>query len=110
LQLLFNDWYINDETIIGISEEVAKSIDIIRETGLGLRLHLNIRKTKIFWPSGDRIKLRKGLFPSDIGILLSGVKLLGGAVSRYRGFIEKVTIKRAVRVVELMYLLHQSRD
>jgi hypothetical protein len=110
LQLLFNDWYINDETIIGISEEVAKSIDIIRETGLGLRLHLNIRKTKIFWPSGDRIKLRKGLFPSDIGIPLSGVKLLGGAVSRYRGFIEKVTIKRAVRVVELMYLLHQSRD
>jgi hypothetical protein len=108
--LLLHVWYLDDGTIIGDSEEVAKSLDIIRATGPGLGLHLNIRKTEIFWPSCDGSKLRKGLFPSDIGRPLSGVKLLGGAVSRDRGFIEDVAMKRAVRVVELMHLLPKLRD
>jgi hypothetical protein len=47
-KLLFHAWYLDDGTIIGNSEEVAKSLDIIRKVGLGLGLHLNIRKTKIF--------------------------------------------------------------
>jgi hypothetical protein len=109
-KLLFHAWYLDDGTIIGDSEEVAKSLDIIRETGPGLGLLLNIRKTEVFWPSCDGSKLRKGLFPSDIGRPLSGVKLLGGAVSRDRGFIEDVAMKRVVRVVELMHLLPKLRD
>jgi hypothetical protein len=44
-KLLFHAWYFNDETIIGDSEKVAKSINIIRETRPGLGLQLNIRKT-----------------------------------------------------------------
>src|SRR6266487_829484 len=104
-KLLFHAWYFDDETIIGDSEEVAKSLDIIRETGPGLGLLLNIRKTEIFWPSCDGRKLHKGLFPSDIGRPLSGVKLLGGAVSRDKYFIEEVAMKRAVRAVELIHLL-----
>jgi hypothetical protein len=32
---------------IGDLEEVAKSLDIIRETGPGLEIHLNIHKMKI---------------------------------------------------------------
>jgi hypothetical protein len=99
-KLLFHAWYLDDGTIIGDSGEVAKSLDIIRETGPGLGLQLNIRKTEIFWPSCDGSKLRKGLFPSDIGRPLFGVKLFGGAVSRDKGFIEEVAMKRAVRVVE----------
>ena len=38
------------------------------------------------------------------------MKLLGGAVSRDRGFIEEVARKRAVRAVELMHLLPKLRD
>ncbi|PNY08524.1 hypothetical protein L195_g005051 [Trifolium pratense] len=87
------------------SREVAKALDIIRETGPKLGLTLNIRKTEIFWPSCDGSKLREGWSPSDIGRSMLGVKLLGGAVSRDKGFIEGVTVKRAVRTIELMHLL-----
>jgi hypothetical protein len=51
---------------IGDLEEVAKSLDIIRETGPGLEIHLNIHKMKIYWLSCDRSKLHKGLFPADV--------------------------------------------
>ncbi|MCI42906.1 hypothetical protein A2U01_0064143, partial [Trifolium medium] len=56
-KLFLHAWYLDDETIIGDSAEVAKSLDIIRETGPGLGLHLNIRKMEIFWPSCDGSKL-----------------------------------------------------
>jgi len=39
-----------------------------------------------------------------------GVKLLGGAVSRDKGFIEELAMKRASRAAELMHLLPQLRD
>ncbi|KAL4583664.1 hypothetical protein LXL04_008246 [Taraxacum kok-saghyz] len=71
-------------------------IDIIRVTGPTLGLELNIKKTEIFWPSCDGRKLREGLFPVDIRRPSLGVKLLGGAVSRDRGFISELAMKRAV--------------
>ncbi|KAK2400724.1 hypothetical protein QL285_050395 [Trifolium repens] len=83
-KLLLHAWYLDDGTIVGDSREVAKALDIIRETCPGLGLDLNIRKTGIFKPSCDGNKLREGLFPSDIGRPTLGVKLLGGAVSRSR--------------------------
>jgi hypothetical protein len=109
-KLLLHAWYLDDGTIVGDSRDVAKALDIIREISPGLGLHLHIRKTEIFWPSCDGNKLREGLFPSDIGRPTLGVKLLGGAVSRDKGFIKGVAMKRAVRAVELMHLLPQLKD
>ncbi|GAU39704.1 hypothetical protein TSUD_274980 [Trifolium subterraneum] len=109
-KLLLHAWYLDDGIVVGDSREVAKALDIIRETGPGLGLDLNIRKTEIFWPSCDGNKLREGLFPSDIGRPMLGVKLLGGAVSRDKCFIEGVAMKRAVRVIELMHLPPRLRD
>lgn len=61
--LLLNPWYLGDETIIRDSHNVAKSIDIIRETGPGLGLEFNIRKNEIIWPSCGGSKLHENLFP-----------------------------------------------
>ncbi|KAK2402696.1 hypothetical protein QL285_052193 [Trifolium repens] len=108
--LLLHAWYLDDGTVIGNSREVAKALDIIREIGPRLGLVLNIRKTEIFWPSYDGNKLCDELFPSDIGRPTLGVKLLGGAVSRDKCFIEGVAMKRVVRAVEFMHLLPQLRD
>ncbi|KAK2455796.1 hypothetical protein QL285_003218 [Trifolium repens] len=108
--LLLHAWYLDDGTIVGDSMEVAKTLDIIREMGPRLGLDLNIRKTELFWPSCDGNKLRDGLFPSDIGRPMLGVKLLGGAVSRDKCFIEGVAMKRAIKAVELMQLLPRLRD
>ena len=105
-KLLLHAWYLDDRTLVGDLEEVAKALDIIRVVGP----ELNIRKTEIFWPSCDGNKHHGGLFPAEIGRLTLGVKLLGGAVSRDKGFIEGLTMKRVSRAVELMHLLPQLRD
>ncbi|GJX82131.1 putative reverse transcriptase domain-containing protein [Tanacetum coccineum] len=108
--LLFHAWYLDDGMIIRDTKEVAKSIDIIRAEGPRLGLELNIKKTEVFWPSCNGVKVKDGLFPRDIGRLMLGVKLLRGAVSRDAGFISSLAVKRASRVVELMSLLLRLRD
>ncbi|GKE81102.1 putative reverse transcriptase domain-containing protein, partial [Tanacetum coccineum] len=80
-KLLLHAWYLDDGTVIGDSKEAAKVLDIIKVSGLGLGLELNIKKTEIFWPSCNGMKLCEGLFSVDIRRLSLGVKLLGGAVS-----------------------------
>ena len=63
-KLLLHAWYLDDGTVIGDSEEVARVLDIIKVNGPGLGLELNIKKTEIFWPSCNGTKLREGLFLS----------------------------------------------
>ncbi|GKC56996.1 putative reverse transcriptase domain-containing protein [Tanacetum coccineum] len=109
-KLLLHAWYLDDGTTIGDSEEVAKVLDIIKVSGPGLGLELNIKKTKIFWPSCNGMKLRKGLFPVDIRRPSSGVKLLRGAVSRDADFISGLAMRRSTNDVDLMSLLPQLHD
>ena len=109
-KLLLHAWYLDDGTVIGDTEEVARVLDIIRATGPVLGLELNIKKTELFWPSCDGRKLREGLFPNDIGRPSLGVKLLGGAVSRDAGFISGLAKKRATRAVDMTRLLPQLGD
>ncbi|XP_021985363.1 uncharacterized protein LOC110881398 [Helianthus annuus] len=109
-KLLLQAWYLDDGTVIGGSEEVARVLDIIRVSGPTLGLELNIKKTELFWPSCDGSKFREGLFPKDIGRPLMGVKLLGGAVSRVASLIRGLAKKRAAKVVDLMRLLPKLGD
>ncbi|XP_076950775.1 putative WRKY transcription factor 39 [Bidens hawaiensis] len=115
--LPFHAWYIDDGTIIGKAEEVARALGIIRSEGASLGLRLNIRKTEIFWPSCDDSKKVSGLFPGEISRPVMGVKLLGGVVSRDAGFypFKKLTQKPTRAAVEschriLSLLLLQSRN
>ena len=100
----------DDGSIIEDTKEVAKALDIIRAEGPRLGLVLNIKKTEVFWPSCNGMKVKDGLFPRDIKRPTLGVKLLGGAVSRDAGFISSLAMKRASRAVELMSLLPSLRD
>ncbi|GJU18614.1 putative reverse transcriptase domain-containing protein [Tanacetum coccineum] len=109
-KLLLHAWYLDDGTIIGDSEEVSRVLDIIKVSGPGLGLELNIKKTEIFWPSCNGTKLREGLFPVDIRRPSLGVKLLGGAVSREANFISGLAMRRAANAVDLMSLLLQLHD
>ncbi|GJV30569.1 putative reverse transcriptase domain-containing protein [Tanacetum coccineum] len=109
-QLLFHAWYLEDGTIIEDTKEVAKAIYIIRAERPRLGLKLNIKKTEVFWPSCNGVKVKEGLFPRDIRRPTLGVKLLGGTVSQDAGFISSLAVKRASRAVELMSLLPGLRD
>ncbi|GKD50829.1 hypothetical protein Tco_1279805, partial [Tanacetum coccineum] len=109
-KLLLHAWYLDDGTVIEDSEEVAKVLDIIKVSGPGLGLELNIKKTEIFWPSCNGMKLRGGLFHVDIWRPSSGVKLVGGAVSRNSYFISGLAMRRATNAVDLMSLPPQLHD
>nr|GEW14714.1 putative reverse transcriptase domain-containing protein [Tanacetum cinerariifolium] len=109
-QLLFHAWYLDDGMIIGDTKEVVKAINIIRAEGPRLGLELNIKKTKVFWPSCNGVKVKDGLFPRDIGRPTLGMKLLGGAVIQDTGFISSLALKMASRAVELMSLLPHLQD
>nr|GFB28767.1 reverse transcriptase domain-containing protein [Tanacetum cinerariifolium] len=104
-KLLLHASYLDDATVIGDSEEVAKVLDIINVSGPGVGLELNIKKTEIFWPSCNGTKLRKGFFPVDIQRLSSGVKPLGGVVSRDAYFTSGLAMRRAMNAIDLMSLL-----
>nr|GEW36508.1 putative reverse transcriptase domain-containing protein [Tanacetum cinerariifolium] len=75
-----------------------------------LGLKLNIKKTKIFWPSCNGMKLREDLFPVNIRRPSSGVKLLGGAVSRDAYFISGLAMRRLENPIDLMNLLSRLHD
>nr|GEV44048.1 reverse transcriptase domain-containing protein [Tanacetum cinerariifolium] len=79
-------------------------------SGPHLGLELNINKTEIFLPSFNGMKLHEGLFPVDIRRPSSGVKLLGGAVSRDADFISGLAMRRVANAVDLMSLLPQLHD
>ena len=59
-KLLLHAWYLDDGTVTGDTEEVAKVLGIIQESGPELGLELNICKTELFWPSCDSRKLQEG--------------------------------------------------
>ncbi|KAI3822707.1 hypothetical protein L1987_10303 [Smallanthus sonchifolius] len=101
-KLPFHAWYLDDGTVIGDAVQVAKALDIIGSEGPALGLRLNIRKTEVFWPTCNGVKVRPGLFPNEIGRPERGVKLLGGAVSCDASFISGLTAKRATRAVNIM--------
>ncbi|GJY61327.1 putative reverse transcriptase domain-containing protein [Tanacetum coccineum] len=92
-KLLLHAWYLDDGTIIGDSEEVSRVLDIIKVSGPDLGLELNIKKTEIFWPSCNGMKLREGLFPVDIRRPSLGVKLLEGGVSKDAYFISGLAMR-----------------
>ncbi|GJU32223.1 putative reverse transcriptase domain-containing protein [Tanacetum coccineum] len=104
-KLLLYAWYLDGGTIIGDPEEVAWVLDIINVSGPGLGLELNIKKTEIFWPSCNGVKLREGLFLVNIRRPSSDVKLLGRAVSRDINFISRMALRRSANAADLMSLL-----
>ncbi|GJW52225.1 putative reverse transcriptase domain-containing protein [Tanacetum coccineum] len=109
-KLLLHAWYLDDGTVIGDSKVVSMVLDIIKVSGPGLGLELNIKKTEIFWPSCNGVNLRAGLFPVDIQRSSLDVKLLGGAVSRDANYISGMAMRRAMTVVDFMSLVSQLHD
>ncbi|GJT68044.1 putative reverse transcriptase domain-containing protein [Tanacetum coccineum] len=51
--LSLHAWYLDDDTIVGDTMVVRKVLELIMKDGPGCGLHLNIDKTKVFWPKED---------------------------------------------------------
>lgn len=114
-------WYLDDGTIIGDTLEVAKALSIIESEGPCRGLHLNIKKTEVFWPSVDPVALLKvfsvdprsideGVFLKDIGRPSNGVKLLGGPVSLDLDYMSDIVLSRVKKTIQLMSAINKLQD
>nr|GEV97371.1 hypothetical protein [Tanacetum cinerariifolium] len=51
--LSLHAWYLDDGTIIGDTAVVGNVLELIMKDGSGPGLHINVDKTKVFWPKED---------------------------------------------------------
>nr|GEY58670.1 putative reverse transcriptase domain-containing protein [Tanacetum cinerariifolium] len=54
-------WYLDDDTIIGDTLVVRKVLELIIEDGPCCGLHLNVDKTKVFWPKETLERVTKSI-------------------------------------------------
>ncbi|XP_026383936.1 uncharacterized protein LOC113279455 [Papaver somniferum] len=106
----FHAWYLDDDTIAGDTMEVSKALKILQDDGPGYGLHLNISKTKLFWPSYDLRRDADNAFPANIGKPKDGVKLLGGPVSLDTNFCSNIVMHRVDKTIRLMDKIQELHD
>ncbi|XP_026399437.1 uncharacterized protein LOC113295303 [Papaver somniferum] len=103
-------WYLDDDTIIGDTLEVAKDLSIIETEGPCRGLHFNNTKKEVFWPSIDHRSTADGVFPADIDRPSNGVKLLGGPMSLDLNFISDMMLSRVNKTVLLLNAIKKLKD
>ncbi|GKC48716.1 putative reverse transcriptase domain-containing protein [Tanacetum coccineum] len=59
-------WYLDDGTIIGDTLVMGKVLELIIEDGPRCGLHLNVDKTKVFWPKEDPKSRLASVFSPNI--------------------------------------------
>ncbi|GKC12514.1 hypothetical protein Tco_1009296, partial [Tanacetum coccineum] len=102
--------YLDDGTIIGDTLIVGEVLKVIMEDGPGRGLHLNVDKTKVFWPKEDPRSRFTGVFPPNISRPLHGVKLLGGSASADFDFSSELVMKKVTKSIELMDVVAKIND
>nr|GEZ02886.1 hypothetical protein [Tanacetum cinerariifolium] len=108
--LCLQAWYLNDGTIVRDTLVVGKVLELITNDGSRCGLHLNIDKTKLFWPKEDPRSRLEGVFPPNISRPLYGVKLLGGPVSVDADFSSALFMKRVSKTIGLLDTIAKIND
>ncbi|GJV21600.1 retrovirus-related pol polyprotein from transposon TNT 1-94 [Tanacetum coccineum] len=103
-------WYLDDGTIVGDTLVIGKVLELITEDGPRCGLHLNVDKTKMFWPKEDPRSKLEGVFPPNISRPLHGVKLLGGPVSVDPDFSSTLVMKRVSKTIGFLDVAQLSFD
>ncbi|GJZ11706.1 ankyrin repeat-containing protein ITN1-like protein [Tanacetum coccineum] len=108
--LCLHAWYLDDGTIVGDTLVVGKVLELIIEDGPRCGLHLNVDKTKVFWPKEYLRSRLEGVFPPNISRPMHGVKLLGGPASVDFDFSSELVMKRVAKTIELMDAVARIND
>ncbi|GJU54265.1 hypothetical protein Tco_1227979 [Tanacetum coccineum] len=80
------------------------------EDGPHCGLHLNVDKTKLFWPKEDPKSRLEGIFPPNISWPVHRVKLLGGPVSADVDFGSALIMKRVSKTIGLLDAVAKIND
>ncbi|GKC41728.1 hypothetical protein Tco_1059450, partial [Tanacetum coccineum] len=108
--LSFHAWYLDGDTIIGDTLVMGEVLKLIMEDGPRHGLHLNVDKTKVFWPKEDLRSRFGGVFPPNIARPLHSVKLLGRHVNADFDFSSELVMKRVSKSIELMDVVAKLND
>ncbi|GKF93995.1 hypothetical protein Tco_0283695, partial [Tanacetum coccineum] len=103
-------WYLDDGTIVGDTLVVGKVLELIMEDVPCYGLHLNVDKTKVFWPKEYPRSKLVGVFPPNIARPMHGVKLFGGPASVNFGFSSELVMKRVAKTIVLMDAVAKIND
>nr|GEW30114.1 hypothetical protein [Tanacetum cinerariifolium] len=109
-RLSLHAWYLEDGTIVGDTMVAGMVLELIMKDGPGCSLHLNVDKTKVFWPKEDSRSRLIGIFPPNIARPLHGVKLLGGPASVDFDFCNELVMKRVAKTIRLMDAIAKIND
>ncbi|GKC27013.1 hypothetical protein Tco_1034307 [Tanacetum coccineum] len=101
---------LDDGTIIGDTLVVGEVLKVIIEDGPCRGLHLNVDKTKVFWPKEDPRSRFAGVFPPNIARPLHDVKLLGVPASADIDFSSELVMKRVAKSIKLMDVVAKIND
>ena len=70
-------WYVDDGTFVGSCSSVAGLLNQLSSIGPSHGLHLNMSKSEVFWPSGDRCFPNFPIEVQRVEDSLGGAELLG---------------------------------
>ena len=73
--LILNSWYVDDGTLMGSAEDLAKALNIIESDGPAVGLVLNRSKSLLYIPQDDVVSASP--LPPDIPVTRQGFTLLG---------------------------------
>nr|GEY42067.1 hypothetical protein [Tanacetum cinerariifolium] len=73
-------------------------------------LHLNVNKTKVFWPKEDPRSRVVGVFPPNISLPMYVVKLLCDTTSVDLDFSSELALRRVSRSIELIDVVTKLND
>ena len=104
IKLSMNCWFLDDGTVAGTPEAIAKFIELLTEKGPSIGLLLNLQKSTLIWPSNSQSG--KHLLPPTIPIASEGIKCLGIPI----GTLEHVEETLRRRMDKHIAYLDQLRD
>nr|GEV87062.1 hypothetical protein [Tanacetum cinerariifolium] len=103
-------WYLDDGTIVGDTLVVENVLELIMNDGPECGLHLNVDKTKVFWPKEDPRSRLAGVFPPNIARPIHGVKLLCGPASVNFDFCNELVMKRVAKTIAILDAVAKIND
>lgn len=103
-------WYLDDNTIIGDTSEVAKALNIIQAEGSSVVYISTSIKRRSFGHPLIPGCLEDGVFPRNISSPALGVKLLGGPVSLNHQYCNDIVLSHVDKTIHLMNAVKSLKD
>ena len=103
-----NFWFLDDGTLVGNHEDLRGAINLFKQKGPALGLHLNLKKCELWWPSVNLAQW--DLYPPEIiRNVQDGCELLGSALGS-ASHANLLVMKRVLKIQSITEKLLEIMD